>query len=150
MSLTEQLNGLDIVRPDRDSVTKFEPYFIVPESLMTALKTALSAVSPTEEPLWLTQLIAGLPESTHGTIRGYVDSMQIALRSQIEITNTERTDKERLERELSSARLVALEEAAKIAEGGRFLHDDAPDARFGKACATAIRRALKNAGGKAT
>jgi len=32
------------------------------------------------------------------------------------------------------------ERCAKIAEGGRFLHDDAPDARFGKACAAAIRR----------
>jgi hypothetical protein len=31
------------------------------------------------------------------------------------------------------------ERCAKVAEGGRFLHDDAPDARFGKACAAAIR-----------
>ena len=28
--------------------------------------------------------------------------------------------------------------AAEICENGRFLHDDAPDARFGKACAEAI------------
>lgn len=32
------------------------------------------------------------------------------------------------------------EECAEVAENGRFLHDDAPDARFGKACAQAIRR----------
>ena len=36
-----------------------------------------------------------------------------------------------------------MEAAAKIAEDGRFLHDDAPDARFGKAVAAAIRRAAK-------
>jgi len=35
----------------------------------------------------------------------------------------------------------ALEEAAKISEGGRFLHDDAPDAKLGRACAVAIRAA---------
>ena len=33
-----------------------------------------------------------------------------------------------------------IEKDAGIAENGRFLHDDAPDARFGKACATAIRQ----------
>ncbi len=31
------------------------------------------------------------------------------------------------------------ERCAKVAEGGSFLHDDAPDAKFGKACAKAIR-----------
>ena len=31
------------------------------------------------------------------------------------------------------------EACAKVCEGGSFLHDDAPDARFGKACAAAIR-----------
>ena len=31
------------------------------------------------------------------------------------------------------------EAAAKVAEGGRFLHDDSPEARWGKACAAAIR-----------
>jgi hypothetical protein len=29
---------------------------------------------------------------------------------------------------------------AKVAEGGRFLHDNAPDAIFGRAIAAAIRR----------
>ena len=40
------------------------------------------------------------------------------------------------------AALVAAAEreaCAKVCEGGSFLHDDAPDARFGKACAAAIR-----------
>ena len=40
------------------------------------------------------------------------------------------------------ARLVAEHEreaCAKVAENGRFLHDDSPEARFGKACAAAIR-----------
>lgn len=32
------------------------------------------------------------------------------------------------------------EEIAKVVESGVFLHDDAPDARFGKACAGAIRK----------
>ena len=36
-------------------------------------------------------------------------------------------------------RAEALEEAAKVCEGGRFLHDEAPDALFGKACSAAIR-----------
>jgi len=31
------------------------------------------------------------------------------------------------------------EAAAKVAEEGRFLHDDSPEARWGKACAAAIR-----------
>ena len=35
------------------------------------------------------------------------------------------------------------EECAMIAENGRFLHDEAPDAKFGKACAKAIRRSGK-------
>ena len=34
----------------------------------------------------------------------------------------------------------AYEEAAKVAEGGSFLHADAPDAKFGRECAAAIRR----------
>lgn len=38
-----------------------------------------------------------------------------------------------------AAREDEREQCAKIAEGGSFLHDDAPDARFGKACAAAIR-----------
>jgi hypothetical protein len=38
-----------------------------------------------------------------------------------------------------AATLAERERCAKIAEGGCFLHDDAPDARFGKACAKAIR-----------
>lgn len=45
------------------------------------------------------------------------------------------------------ARRIALravelerEECAKVAESGSFLHEDAPDARFGRACAAAIRR----------
>jgi hypothetical protein len=40
------------------------------------------------------------------------------------------------------ANLVAAEEreaCAKVAENGRFLHDDSPEAKFGKACAAAIR-----------
>ena len=37
------------------------------------------------------------------------------------------------------AREEERNECAKVAEGGAFLHDDAPDARFGKACAKAIR-----------
>jgi hypothetical protein len=40
------------------------------------------------------------------------------------------------------AALVAAAEreaCAKIAENGNFLHDDSPEAKFGKACAAAIR-----------
>lgn len=40
------------------------------------------------------------------------------------------------------AELVRAEEreaCAKVADDGRFLHDDSPEAKFGKACATAIR-----------
>ena len=40
------------------------------------------------------------------------------------------------------ANLVAAKEreaCAKVCEGGNFLHDEAPDARLGKACAAAIR-----------
>jgi hypothetical protein len=38
-------------------------------------------------------------------------------------------------------KLVASEReaCAKVAENGRFLHDDSPEAKFGKACAAAIR-----------
>jgi hypothetical protein len=38
-------------------------------------------------------------------------------------------------------KLVASEReaCAKVAENGRFLHDDSPEARFGKSCAAAIR-----------
>jgi hypothetical protein len=32
------------------------------------------------------------------------------------------------------------EACARVAENGNFLHDDSPEARFGKACAAAIRR----------
>lgn len=31
------------------------------------------------------------------------------------------------------------EACAKVADDGRFLHDDSPEAKFGKACAAAIR-----------
>jgi hypothetical protein len=39
------------------------------------------------------------------------------------------------------ARAVAAEReaCAKVAENGRFFHDDSPEARFGKSCAAAIR-----------
>jgi predicted type IV restriction endonuclease len=37
------------------------------------------------------------------------------------------------------ARREGMMEAADIAEGGCFLHDEAPDAIFGKACGKAIR-----------
>ena len=40
---------------------------------------------------------------------------------------------------LQQARQEEREACAKVVENGRFLHDDAPDARFGKACAQAIR-----------
>jgi len=40
------------------------------------------------------------------------------------------------------AALFALEEAARVCENGRFLHDDAPAARFARECAKALR-ALK-------
>ena len=31
------------------------------------------------------------------------------------------------------------EACAKVVDDGRFLHDDSPEAKFGKACAAAIR-----------
>ena len=34
---------------------------------------------------------------------------------------------------------AACEACAKAVEGGRFLHDDAPDAKWAKACAAACR-----------
>jgi len=52
-----------------------------------------------------------------------------------------------IEKALQEAHDAGLEEGAKVAEGGRFLHDDAPDARLGRACAKAIR-ALKSKGGE--
>lgn len=42
------------------------------------------------------------------------------------------------------ALLAAEREAcAKVAENGNFLHDDSPEAKFGKACAAAIRARSK-------
>ena len=41
-----------------------------------------------------------------------------------------------------------LERAAGIAENGRFLHDDSPEARLGKECAAAIRRAAAKEEGR--
>jgi hypothetical protein len=39
----------------------------------------------------------------------------------------------------SLAREDEREKCAQVAENGRFLHDDAPSARFGRECAAAIR-----------
>lgn len=39
----------------------------------------------------------------------------------------------------ASVRAEEREACAKVAEGGRFLHDDSLAARFGKECAEAIR-----------
>lgn len=49
---------------------------------------------------------------------------------------------ERLAAEGAALIAVALERerCAKVAEGGNFLHDDAPTARFGREVAAAIRR----------
>lgn len=44
------------------------------------------------------------------------------------------------EEALRAAIAAEREACAQVAENGRFLHDDAPDARFGKECAAAIRR----------
>ena len=38
-------------------------------------------------------------------------------------------------------RAKVWEEAAKVVEGGRFLHDGSPEARWGRECAAAVRRA---------
>jgi|WetSurMetagenome_2_1015567.scaffolds.fasta_scaffold436705_1 hypothetical protein len=35
---------------------------------------------------------------------------------------------------------LTVEQCAQVAENGNFLHDAAPDARFGKSCASAIRK----------
>jgi len=44
-----------------------------------------------------------------------------------------------LARARHEGRLEGLEEAAKRVEGGRFLHDDAPVAKWAREVATAIR-----------
>jgi hypothetical protein len=41
---------------------------------------------------------------------------------------------------LQKHRKAVREECANVAENGVFLHDGAPEARFAKACAEAIRR----------
>jgi len=48
----------------------------------------------------------------------------------------------RIAAQLREAEQRGAEAAAKIAESGRFLHDDSPEARFGRSVAAAIRRAL--------
>ena len=40
---------------------------------------------------------------------------------------------------------AGIERAAQRVENGRFLHDDAPTARFARECAAAIRALLKQA-----
>lgn len=40
-------------------------------------------------------------------------------------------------------RAEVIEECALVAEGGSFLHDAAPSARFGRECAAAIRALVK-------
>ena len=47
---------------------------------------------------------------------------------------------EELVAEVRRIRTETVEECARVAEGGSFFHDDAPDARFGRECAAAIRR----------
>ena len=47
---------------------------------------------------------------------------------------------EELVAEVRRIRTETVEECARVAEGGRFLHADAPAARFGRECAAAIRR----------
>ncbi len=44
-----------------------------------------------------------------------------------------------LERFAALVAAAEREACAKVAENGNFLHDDSPEARFGKACAAAIR-----------
>jgi len=44
-----------------------------------------------------------------------------------------------LERFVNLVAAAEREACAKVTEDGRFLHDDSPEARFGKACARAIR-----------
>lgn len=44
-----------------------------------------------------------------------------------------------LERFATIIAAAEREACAKVAEDGRFLHDDSPEAKFGKACAAAIR-----------
>jgi len=45
-----------------------------------------------------------------------------------------------ISRILEAAVKLEREACAKVAENGNFLHDDSPEARFGKSCAAAIRR----------
>jgi hypothetical protein len=45
-----------------------------------------------------------------------------------------------VEAQALALRNAVLEEAARVAEGGHFLHKEAPTAKFGRECAAAIRR----------
>lgn len=47
---------------------------------------------------------------------------------------------------VNESREQALEEAAARIEGGRFLHDDAPDARLARSAAKAIRALAQKEG----
>ena len=40
---------------------------------------------------------------------------------------------------LQAVAAAEREACARVAENGNFLHDDSPEAKFGKACAAAIR-----------
>ena len=78
----------------------------------------------------LKSMIADLEEAaraqeihTEGQIRGLVDNIAD------------------LERRLAEAEQAGVERAIRIIESGRFLHDDAPGARFAKEVVAAIRRA---------
>ena len=44
---------------------------------------------------------------------------------------------------IRQAFMLGLGKAAEIAEGGSFLHEDAPDAKFGREVAAAIRREVE-------
>lgn len=61
-------------------------------------------------------------------------------------TKTEAIFKETIQQAYELGREDENEECAEVVEGGRFLHEDAPDARLARECAKAIRSRRKGTG----
>jgi hypothetical protein len=82
------------------------------------------------------------PRDIYGVRSVEMTAAQAAELARALVAGTGPVDEGALADELDIVEAVEAEReaCAQVAEGGRFLHDDAPDARFGRECAAAIRR----------
>jgi hypothetical protein len=121
-----------------------EAYLIGKEAYLAAAKQQREEFEAENERAYQTLGLSGVPRERAKSIATGIDVLTVRKDREIDAL---RISLKQAESARDAAVAETIERCAKVAEGGRFLHDDAPDARFGKACSSAIRALSTDVGG---